>query len=48
MAYVQVRSADGVPTGITDYDEIAHTFKVRCVPFLTHFAVSTADWCTCV
>jgi len=29
MAYVQVRNADGILTGVADYDEIAHTFKVR-------------------
>lgn len=31
MAYVQVYNTDGVPTGVVDYDEIKHTFKVRCV-----------------
>lgn len=29
MAYVQVHNSDGVPTGVYDYDEITHTFKVR-------------------
>jgi hypothetical protein len=29
MAYVQVHNTDGAATGIYNYDEIAHTFKVR-------------------
>lgn len=29
MAYVQVCNADGTPSGVVDYDEIKHTFKVR-------------------
>ena len=32
MAYVQACSADGsAKTGVMDYDEIVHTFKVRWV-----------------
>lgn len=33
MAYVQVYNSDGVPTGVVDYDEIKHTFKVRYVSY---------------